>query len=255
MWTNSLKKTLAQGQPVAGAIVQIDAPALVEVLALSGFDFVFLDAEHGAFGPEACENLVRAAEATGITPLVRVPDNQPHLILRYLDTGAHGVIVPHVTTGDDAQRAVDAAYYHPLGHRGLAGHRASRYNLELSTAEYTEHANRELAVIGLIEDIDALDHMHDILSVDGLSAIHIGPTDLSQSMGLTGQRRHPEVEQAIDKIIARANEAGIPVGIATGSGDDALAMQQRGCQITTTVAWALLASAGREYLAIAREAG
>lgn len=249
MWSNALRAHLATGAPAAGAIVPIPAEPIVEILGLIGFNFVFLDAEHGSLSPDGCERLVRAAEGHGITPLVRVPSNDPHLILRYLDTGAHGVIVPHITTADDARRAVDAALYHPLGQRGLAGIRAARYGLDVPLAEYTVHVNRELSVIALIEDAHAIEHLPEIMAVEGLNAIHIGPTDLSQSLGRVNDRYHPDVEQAIDEIISQARKADMPVGIATSSGQDAVAAIQRGCQIVTYSAWAMLASAGRDYLA------
>ena len=127
MRKNSLKEKLAQGKTVIGAFVRVAAPALVEICAYNGFDFVVLDAEHGPLGEETVEHLVRAAEVSDIPALVRVPDNVPSTILRFMDTGAMGVHVPEVNSKQEAIGAMSGVKYQPEGHRGLAGVRASGY--------------------------------------------------------------------------------------------------------------------------------
>jgi 4-hydroxy-2-oxoheptanedioate aldolase len=243
-----MKARLLAGQPVAGVIISSADEQLVEVLGLSGFDYVMIDCEHGHMSVRECETLVRAAEAVGVTPVVRVPHNSPDLILRHLDTGAQGIVIPQVNTADDARRAVNAVYYHPLGERGLAGTRAANFGLTGSLADYTVTANRELAVIALIENARALDELPEILRVEGLTAVTIGPADLSQSLGHPGDRHHADVEAAIDRIITTAIEAGVPVGINTSTGEELRAARERGCLQTSVSSWGLLAGAARAYL-------
>ncbi len=251
MRTNLMKAKLLAGEPVAGVIISSADEQLVEVLGLSGFDYVMIDCEHGHMSVRECETLVRASEAVGITPVVRVPHNSPDMILRHLDTGAQGIVIPQVNSADDARRAVNSVYYHPLGERGLAGTRAADFGLTSSLAEYTVDANRELAVIALIENVHAIDELPEILEVEGLTAVTIGPADLSQSLGHPGGRNHPEVEAAIERIISLAIAAGVPVGINTSTGEEARAARERGCLQTSVSSWGLLASATRDYLAAA----
>ncbi len=249
MRPNAMKVKMLAGEPVAGAIISAADEQLVEVLGLAGFDYVMIDCEHGHMSVRECETLVRACEAVGITSVVRVPHNSPDMILRHLDTGAQGIVIPQVNSADDARRAVNAVYYHPIGERGLAGTRAADYGLTRSLAEYTVDANRELVVIALIENVRAIDELEEILKVEGLTAVTIGPADLSQSLGHPGGRNHPDVEAAIDRIITMAIDAGVPVGINTSTGAEARAARERGCLQTSVSSWGLLAGAARDYLA------
>src|SRR5215467_12300021 len=155
MRENTAKAKLTSGEPVIGPIVGFTSPQLVEIAGRAGFDFVFIDCEHGAIGLDECENLVRAADLVGLSSIVRVPENNPQQILRYLDLGAHGVQVPHLTSKDDALRAVDASKYAPRGSRGMGGGRAADYGLGRITGEdYLEYANQQTWVSGMIEDLE-----------------------------------------------------------------------------------------------------
>ena len=252
MRKNATKATLAAGGWSPGVIVPVAAPALVEVCALAGFDHVLIDAEHGNLDVAGCEELVRAAEARGITPLVRVPTNAPEQILGYLDTGAQGVLVPQVTTREDAERAVRAARYHPLGRRGLAGTRAADYGLGDSLGDYARRANEELLVLALIEDARAIDHLPAILAVEGLDVISVGPADLSQSLGHPGERDHPAVREAIAEIIRQGVAAGKVVGMNAPTGADVARERARGVRLTSVGVFGLLAQGAASYLAAAR---
>jgi 4-hydroxy-2-oxoheptanedioate aldolase len=248
MRPNHLKSRLGAGGWSAGAIIPVADEQLVEVVALAGFGHIMIDCEHGNMSIRETESLVRAAEAAGISSTVRVPVNQEDVILRHLDTGVQGVVVPGVETGEDAERAVHAAMYHPYGARGLAGTRAAQYGLAGSLRDYVVEANEQMLVICLIENIRALDHLSDILAVPGVGAITIGPADLSQSMGRPGDRTHPDVRRAIDEIIRRSVEAGVPVGVNSPTGEDAVAAYRQGARMFSVSPWALLAQAGRSYL-------
>ena len=170
---NTMKEKLQKGELVTGCMLQGYLPSLVEICGLAGFDFVFLDAEHGPLSPEDCEGLARAAEVRGVTPLVRVPDLQESTLLRYLDVGAMGVILPGVSSVQEAREAVAAVKYHPLGKRGLNGVRASGYGMERPLADYAQEANRETVVLAIIENTAAMEALPEILQVEGQLATSI----------------------------------------------------------------------------------
>ena len=231
MRPNRMKERLAAGGWSAGTIIPVADAALVEVCGLVGWDHVLIDAEHGHISVKDCEDLVRAAHMVGITPIVRVPTNAPHEILRYLDTGAQGVMVPQVATREDAERAVSAASYYPKGSRGLgrgagSGVRAARPARRLLT-----RGERDVLVTALIEDVRAIDNLAGILAVEGLDLISIGPSDLSQSLGHPGDRNHPAVQDAIAEIIRLGVAAGKPVGMNCPTGADAARERARGVRV------------------------
>jgi 4-hydroxy-2-oxoheptanedioate aldolase len=256
MRENTAKAKLKTGQAIIGPIIGFTSPQLVEIAGRAGFDFVFIDCEHGAIGLDECENLVRAADVVGVSTIVRVPENNAQQILRYLDLGAGGVQVPHVTNRDDAARAVDAAKYRPQGSRGMGGGRAADYGLgALSGSAYTQFANEQTWVSAMIEDVEGVKNLDQILSVDGLDIIAIGPSDLSSSLGYTGQSGHPEVQRVIDEIIAQARAAGKAIGV--GGNSDAEGVRRnilRGATYLTLGYTGFIGRASRELLTRAREA-
>src|SRR5262249_15316552 len=144
--------------------------------------------------------------------------NNPQQILRYLDLGAHGVQVPHLTSKDDALRAVDASKYRPQGSRGMGGGRAADYGLgPVTGAAYLAFANQHTWVSGMIEDVEGIRSLAQILTVDGLDIIAIGPNDLAASLGHPGQMDHPDVQRTIDEIIQQARAADKAVGVGGNS--------------------------------------
>lgn len=206
---NRLKQALAEGRTACGLLNSIPSPLVVEMIGYAGYDFVILDTEHACVNPETLENMVRAAECAGITPLVRVPNAEPEAILRALDCGAQGVVVPHVRDRAEAERAVAASRYFPLGCRGISGGRTTGFGtLDLPT--YFERANREIMVVAMIEDKDGIDNLDAILSVPGIDMALEGAVDLSQSYGVPGQAQHPCVQAAVEKIAAACRVHGVP---------------------------------------------
>jgi 4-hydroxy-2-oxoheptanedioate aldolase len=151
---NATKAKLKAGRTAIGIRLDFTSPDVVESLGNLGFDFVYFDLEHGPTGEEACREMIRAAELVGLTPLVRVPFNEPGVVARFLDSGALGIIFPHCNTRQDARAAVKAVKYPPDGERGLGGRSLSLSGL--SVAEYVQEANRETMVVAMIEDIAAL---------------------------------------------------------------------------------------------------
>lgn len=147
MRTNTTKVKLAKGEVVFGAIINRHAPDQVELFGAIGYDFVMIDCEHGPMSLDEVEHMVRAAEAFGITPVTRIPNHENSTILRYLDRGVQGIIVPHVNTREAAEAVARAARYWPDGHRGMAGGRAHDYGVGVSRDESTRWINAELLVI------------------------------------------------------------------------------------------------------------
>jgi 4-hydroxy-2-oxoheptanedioate aldolase len=213
MRDNTAKRKLAAGRPVSVANPTYTSPGLAELLGRLGFDVVFLDCEHGPAGWDEVEDMVRAAELAGATPVIRVQSHDPSLITRALDRGAGGVQVPHVNTRAEAEAVVRAAKFAPLGHRGYAGGRSA---FGEKAAEYTARANAETMVIAMLEEVEALENLDAILMVEHIDVFFVAPGDLAQSMGFPGQMEHPRVQAAIDDTLARIRRAGrVPGVLAT----------------------------------------
>lgn len=218
---NQVKQKLANGVAVNGTFVVTAEPALTEMLGYAGFDFIIIDSEHAPNNTIEIQQHIRAAEISGLTPVVRVTTNDPGMILRAMDLGAGGVLVPQVNTAAEAEAAVRAAKYGPEGTRGLAGVvRAARYGF-IGSAEYIRHAKQETLVITQVEHIEAVRNLDSILSVEGLDGVFIGPTDLSQSMGLAGQFQNPELRAVMDDVISRTLNSGKWVGSFCLDAEDA----------------------------------
>ncbi len=249
MQVNQTRAKLAAGETVAGLIVPVAAPVLVDLAGLVGFDYVLIDTEHGHLGFEAAEHLVRAAEAAGITPLARVASNAPSDILRMLDIGAQGVMIPQVTTGAEAEAAVQSAKYHPRGKRGLAGSRAADYGLRESQKASIQRANAETMVLALIEDVVAVANLDAIMGVDGIDVLFIGAADLAQSMGHPGRADHADVRAAIDRIIDQGIAAGRVVGINAATSAAVKVYAERGVRFFALSPWHHVAAAWRDYVA------
>ena len=209
---NRVKELLKAGKPAFGVLMQLPSPPAAEVLAQAGFDWLWIDMEHGPLNLETVHRMIQATKGTDTVPIVRVPWNLHWLAKPILDMGAMGVIMPSVMTPEEAMEAVRALRYPPEGLRGFGpGFAALRWGL--SVPEYVKMANQEIMAILLIEQIGAVDRINEILSVPGIDVIMIGPYDLSGSMGLLGQVTHPKVEEAIDRVLAAAQKAKIPAGI------------------------------------------
>ncbi len=252
---NRLKEKLLSGQPALGVSVMFPSPQIVEMAGYAGFDWVLLDCEHGSLSLDSVEVMAMAAEAAGITPIARPPVNTAEAILQVMDRGAMGVQVPHVNTANEARSVVAAVKFHPQGARGLAaGTRPARYGLGLSAAEYTQEANRETLVCVQLEEQAALDNLPEILRVDGVDVIFIGPSDLSQSLGLPGRSDVPKVRGAMERAFAAILGAGKVAG-TTGDADAVRRFRRQGVRYLYTHVPRLLAVGSREFLAALREEG
>lgn len=206
---NRVKQLYRVGKPAYGTYVSLPAPALVEVAALAGFDFVRLDAYHVAFNPETLENMIRTAYAHGITPWVRCR-NDPWVIMTTIDSGAQAITIPNVGSVEAAKAAVNAAFYPPKGKREFA--RPLRFRA-LANADYLEWARSEVLLACQIEGRDGLDNYRDIVRVDGIDCIQTGRGDLSLALGVPGEEDHPKVLEAEKRIVLAALEAGKEVSL------------------------------------------
>lgn len=210
--TNSLKRKLQDKDCVFGTFVEIPSPAIVELLGLAGFDFAVVDREHGPIDRSESEQLVRAGVSGGISVVVRVSDHSPATMAQPLDQGAAGIHVPHVTSSEMARCAVQATRYHPLGERGIQPYvRAASYR-SFPTAEYLATANDETVLVAQVEGVEGIANLKSILNVEGIDVAFVGPYDLSQSLGIPGQVRHPRVKEAISEAVALARRSGKRIG-------------------------------------------
>lgn len=234
MLENRTKARLAAGEAAFGCFVRTPEPSLIEYVAMLGWDFLVFDAEHGTLQPGEVEDLCRAVEPRGTTPMVRVTTNDPPTILRFLDTGVHGVHVPWVNSAAEVERAVQSVKYTPRGIRGLAGSRASEWGINEPIGEYVKRANRETLVVIHIETQDAVDAIDEYLAVDGVDVLFIGPTDLSQSLGHPGDLKHPEVLRAMDRVADAVVGSGKTLGLYAGTVDMTKEWLDRGARYFTT---------------------
>ncbi len=206
-----LKEKLNNRETVIGTWNIIPSSTIVEAIGYSGFDFVVIDAEHGPINMETAENLIRAAEVAGTTPIVRVPTNESYLVLRALDIGAHGVQVPHVSTKEEAERVVKYSKYYPKGERGFSPFtRAGKYGLEAYTHAY--QSNENTMIIINIEGKEGIKNLEEIATVRDIDIIFIGPYDLSQSLGKPGQVSDPDVLDLIKQSAMILRGKGLACG-------------------------------------------
>jgi len=212
MKKNNLKKDLQEGKIVFGPFMKFTDPAAVEVMGFAGFNFVIIDEEHGPISLESAQNMVRAAESVNITPVIRVGNNEEALILRALDIGAQGIEIPQINSKSDAIKAVKSVKYSPQGERGVCRYvRAANYS-SMDKFEYFKSANKETMIIAHIEGVEGINNLDEILSVPGIDVIFIGPYDLSQSLGLSGQLDHPLVLEKMKEVVYKCKKNKIAVG-------------------------------------------
>jgi len=250
MRSNTVKQKLEQGLPAVGAALAWPSAQLVEFCALAGFDWVLLDAEHGPIDVRTCEEMVRSAESYGIVPMVRVPTNDRIVIMQYLQVGVTGIGVPHVNTRQDAEKVVQAIKYYPQGSRYAdTGAKAADYGLLKSNAELYEEANRETMIVIWVEEATALENLDEILKVEGIDAVNIGPSDLALTMGHPGRPDHPEVQRAVGEARRKILASGKVLVGETRDGASLPALFEMGARLISTSAKHLWYFAMKDYLA------
>lgn len=247
-YTNPLKDKLASGKTVLGTFIQPSSPEWVEIIAVAGFDFVLLDAEHGPISPETAYPMILAAESNGIPALARVGQKDKQVILKFLDLGISGVMFPQINSAAEAEDAIAAAKYAPRGTRGLAGSRVFEFGLNRPAAELVPLINDRTMTIVQFEHIDTLPHLDAILDVPDMDMLFVGPNDLAQSMGFAGQPVHPDVTAIGDQVIARVKERGIKLGTVAPDAAGAKIAADRGFDMIVASATVLLAQSARRMI-------
>jgi len=206
------------GATTVGTFAAIPHPVAIEVTAAAGVDFICIDWEHAQISRERIEDLVRAADVHGVPAMVRVPGHAPEAIAAVLDAGAAGVLVPRVSTADQARAAVQATRYPPIGARGVGPGRAAAYGYRIP--DYLSAANKQLLLAIQVETAEGLSNIDAIAAVDGVDVIFIGPGDLSVSIDAMGPAGAKKLNEAIEKIAKAAIHAGRTAGIFRPSPDD-----------------------------------
>jgi 4-hydroxy-2-oxoheptanedioate aldolase len=198
------------GELILGMTCSTMSPVLTEIIGYNGFDFVIVDTEMLSINPETVESMVRAAEAVGTIPIIKLKKNDPQLISDALNTGAPMFKIPHATSADYLKRAIDATYFHPKGHRGLCSvSRANRYG-QGKMADLLAWTNDNVQIIPIIEDKEAVERVDELMAVEGIEVYDIGPVDLAHSYGLQPDKgfSNPELLKALERIVEAANKHG-----------------------------------------------
>lgn len=208
---NLLKEKLTRGAQPIGTFLELGSADVVEALAQTGFDFVIIDNEHGPFEAESTAHFVRAALLHNFCPLARVREISRPAVLKLLDSGAQGIIAPDISNVAEVKKLIEYAKYPPIGKRGFGPSRKDTWGFASparSVAESMAHFNQETLLLPQCETAGALECIEEIVALDGVDGIFIGPFDLSISMGIPGQFDHPDFIAALARIKSACNAAG-----------------------------------------------
>lgn len=223
------RNKINNGECVYGVFMKTSDPMFVEAAGIGGFDFVILDTEHGPVTIEGQQNNIRAAEARGTVPIIRLKDCNENTISKALDIGAYGIQVPQINTAEEARQVVRNAKFYPYGMRGVCRFvRAADYS-NMDRNEFFESSG-ELIIILQLEGVDAIKNLDEILEVEGVDILFVGPYDLSQSLGLPGQVNNPVVVNAMKEIVTKAKAKGKTIGTFIDTIDDLKMWRELGLQ-------------------------
>jgi 4-hydroxy-2-oxoheptanedioate aldolase len=253
MRPNRLREIWQAGGAAVNGWLAIPNSFSAETMAHQGWDTLTIDLQHGVIDYAQMVTMLQAISTTPTVPVVRVPWLEPGILMKTLDAGAYAVICPMVNTRADAQKLVACTHYAPRGTRSFGPVRALLY----SGADYPKHANDTIVTFAMIETAQALDNLDEILSVEGLDAIYIGPSDLSLALGCTPtfDDLDPKAAEAVDHILARAKAHGVVAGIHNGTPEAALQRIAKGFQFVTVSSDARLMAAGAQLVMARMRAG
>lgn len=231
MRVNRIKQRIAKGEGVINGWLSMPCAFSAEIMAHQGWDSLTIDMQHGLIGYSDLVGMLIAISTTETVPLVRVPSLEPGLVMKVLDAGAYGIIAPLINTAVDARALVAACRYPPLGMRSFGPHRAMLY----AGADYLSHADDEVLVLGMIETREGVANLEEILAVEGLDGIYIGPADLALSHGKAPGFDHGDdvLVSIIQTLVDSTRRQGKVVGIHNGSAAYANQMLERGCDLVT----------------------
>jgi 2-keto-3-deoxy-L-rhamnonate aldolase RhmA len=229
----ALKRRLRAGETTFGAFISFQDPGSAEIMAGTGYDWVFIDMEHSPFDLKSLQHVLIAFNGRPTVPIVRVPWNDRIRIKQVLDLGAEGILVPMVCSVAEARAAVAATKYPPQGVRGFGPWRASDYYRQ--TDEYIRKANDGILVVVQIEHEDGVHQIEEILDVPGIDVVCLGPMDLSGTMGILGQLEHPRVVEAIQRVLAAAKKRALPACVPMETSiETQLAWARKGANFVVT---------------------
>jgi len=229
---NLLREQLRQGKTVYGTMIQdMRSPSIGQIMALAGCDFLFFDMEHGPFDLGIIADMVKVTRLAGVTPLVRVPNDEYHLMCRPLDAGAQGIMIPRVETKAQVERIIECVMYPPLGRRGCSVSKGHNDFAPQNLWEFTEQANRENLIILQIERERAVEDIDDLLSVPGVGGAVLGPNDLALSMGVRDKDMLGALEEPIQRVLDAALARHVPCGIHIANLEWLAEWQRRGMQL------------------------
>ncbi|MCC8025611.1 MAG: hypothetical protein LIP16_09975 [Clostridium sp.] len=242
MMHNELRDKISSGKKAVGTFLEIGSTSMVECLALGGFDYIIIDTEHGPFETESVMEFVCASRRRNMTPLVRTRDASRPGILKNLDAGAMGLIIPDIHSVEEVKQVVEYGKYYPLGKRGVAFGRGCGYGMEKEQPmeSYFEECNRETMIIPQCETAGCLENIETIASLPGVDGIFVGPYDLSTSLGKPGQFSDPVISEAIDRILRACKAAVKPCFIYADNAAGSRAYFQQGFDGVTLSMDALL---------------
>lgn len=229
---NICKEKMLRGEKVVGTFFEMGGASAVECLGLAGLDFLIVDTEHGPFDVESTMELVRAANLRGITPMARIKDCTRPSVLKMLDIGVQGLVIPCIQSAEEVRSLVEYAKYFPLGKRGVAFGRDAGWGAadyaSGSLESYFEICNRETMLIPQCETVGCLNQIEEIVSIDGVDGIFIGPFDLSTALGCPAQFDRPEFLQAVERVFRACKAAGKFVTIYANDAAQSRTYFQRG---------------------------
>lgn len=228
---NAVKRRLEAGATAVNAWCSIGSSYVAEVIAHQGFDSVTIDLQHGAIDYATAFTMLQAISTTGAMPMVRVPWNEPALMMKLLDAGAYGLICPMINTAEDARAFVGACRYPPLGYRSMGPNRAVQY----AGGDYWRHANREVLLLAMIETRSGFENLPAILATEGLDGVYVGPADLSMAYGAAPSMApdDAQVKDAIAAVPAAALAAGRIAAIHTDGPETARLRYAQGYRLCT----------------------
>ena len=231
---NKTKRMIREGKTVIGTMItEYGNPEMARMMAAAGFDFIFVDTEHGNFTLETVSNIIRAGKAAGLTCLVRVTDAEYSLIARTLDAGAQGLMIPRVETRETVEKVVRAAKYPPWGERGYAPRSIVTDFETIQVKELVAEQNEDTMIILQIEKKDAIERIDELISVKGVDAALIGPNDLSISLGVPGEDDNQVVMDAIQRVVEACKKQGIASGTHVRDMKRLLYWKERGMSMLT----------------------
>ena len=233
---NLLKEKINNGEKAFGTFFELGSSSVVECLGQTGLDFIIIDNEHGPFEPESTVEYIRACDSVNLTPFVRVREISRPAILKPLDIGAKGLIVPCIESVEQAKKVVEYGKFSPIGKRGFCPSRKDYWGYSNGNQPIDvsmKHENEETLLILQCETVGCLENIETIVAMDGVDGIFIGPFDLSISMGIPGQFNNPEFLKAIEKILADCKKYNKISCVFTGKFDDIDKYYKQGFDVVT----------------------